>query len=297
MLYHIPHRTHPYPVYDHSDKEMLMSRPPYITITNVCNLHCGGCSQLCGHFEKEQLWFMTVDEIRAAIEVMGKYVGKTIWIFGGEPTIHPQFEEIKDLLYSYNGRYSFIIFTNGRLHPNHPTEIDDDHPDRQGGWVPDKLNVKYLIDFKQRYGKDGVLDKDFNPTLVAPMDVLKVKSKKYYWEEARRHCICWNKCGTTIYNNRAYICEVAGAFDAITGEDNGWPLVAGDNPFDKTDEEIAEQAEKFCYRCAAGYSNDKHIIPDQKISQKSFVSITNLVTKKTDKMQVVKSIKDVVSNG
>ena len=256
-------------------------------------MSCGGCSQLCGNFDKDQLWFMSVDEIRKAIDVMGKYVNKTIWIFGGEPTIHPQFSEIKNLLYSYDGKYDFIIFTNGRLHPNQPTSLDANHPERQGAWAPDRLNVRYLIDFKERYGKDGSLDKFFNPTLVAPIDVLKIKNKRYYWEEAKKHCVCWNKCGTTIYNNRAYICEVAGAFDTISGENNGWDVVPGENPFDKTDEEIALQAEKFCYRCAAGYANDKHIIPDQKISQKSFVSVTNLYVNKKKGLSPIRSVKDI----
>ena len=137
------------------------------------------------------------------------------------------------------------------------------------------------------YGKDGIPIKMFNPTLVAPIDVIRIKDKKYYWEQAKKHCICWNKCGTTIYNDMAYICEVAPAFDQISGERNGWKIEKDKNPFDRTNEEIAIQAEKFCYRCAAGYSADEQIIPNQKISDGYFVSKENLKLVKSSKPNVI----------
>lgn len=256
------------------DKTKFYERPPYITITNVCNLSCGGCSQLCGHFEKEKLWFISLGQLRVNIEAMSRYVSKEIYIFGGEPTLHPEFDEIKKLLYSF-ADCRFIIFSNGRLHRKEDVRLDIGQ-NRIGGWASDTRNVRFLIDFKMEYGKDGIPMKMFNPTLVAPIDVLGIEDRDYYWQQAKRHCICWNKCGTTIYNDKAYICEVAPAIDHLAGESNGWPVVPGEDPFDRTDEEIAEQARKFCYRCAAGYSNDRDIIADQRICDKSLVSKTNM---------------------
>ena len=284
MLNFITKRNTTYEQTNGDDKLVFKKRPPYITITNVCNLHCGGCSQLCGHFEKEQLWFIDLEQLKINIEIMGEHISKKIWIFGGEPTLHPKFNEIKEILYSYEN-YEFIIFSNGRLHDISQCKVEKKE-NRIGAWVHDKNNVTFLIDFKEYYGKDDIPMKMFNPTLVAPIDVLKIKDKKYYWEQAKKHCICWNKCGVTIYNNKAYLCEVAPAFDQISGEDNGWVIEKDKNPFDKTNEEIAKQAEKFCYRCAAGFSNDKKIIPDQKICDKSFVSVENLkIIKKRKNIQ------------
>ena len=123
MLNHIIKRNITYEQIDGPDNLMFKKRPPYITITNVCNLHCGGCSQLCGHFEKEQLWFIDLDQLKTNIETMGKYISKKIWIFGGEPTLHPKFNEIKEILYSYED-YNFIIFYNGRLHDISKCEVE-----------------------------------------------------------------------------------------------------------------------------------------------------------------------------
>jgi len=281
MIYHIPKRKNQYKQKYTKDKDVLMNRPPYITITNACNLSCGGCSQLCGNFNKDQIWFISLDQLKKNIEIVSKFINKKIWIFGGEPTLHPKFEEIKNILYSYSD-CEFIIFTNGRLHKNIKLEIKND---KIGGFVNEKNNVKFLIDFKTEYGKNGMPTKMFNPTLVAPIDILKIKNKKYYWEEAKKHCICWNKCGTTIYNDKAYICEVAPAFDQLSGECNGWEIKEGENPFDKTNEEIAKQAENFCYRCAAGFSEDENIIPYQKISDGYFVSCENLKLIKNSKLK------------
>lgn len=285
MLFYLPERRLRYQQHDpqKEDKYTIYKRPPYITITNVCNLSCGGCSQLCGNFSKEKNWFISLDQLKINIDIMSKFINKKIWIFGGEPTLHPNFEEIKQILYSYKD-CQFIIFTNGRLHRKEDVELDIKE-NRIGGWAKDKYNITFLIDFKMEYGKNGIPIKMFNPTLVAPIDVLKIRNKKFYWEQAREHCICWNKCGATIYNNKAYICEVAPAFDQISGEDHGWEVVPGKNPFDKSNEKIAKQAENFCYRCAAGFSNDPHIIKEQKISEGYFVSLENLKLVKNSKLK------------
>lgn len=285
MLFYTPSRNIRYQKHESSqeDKNVFLKRPPYITITNVCNLSCGGCSQLCGNFSKEQIWFISLEQLKTNIEIFSKFISKTIWIFGGEPTLHPEFEKIKNILYSYKD-CNFIIFTNGRLHKKENLNLEIKE-NRIGAWAKDKYNVTFLIDFKMEYGKNGIPIKMFNPTLVAPIDVLRIKDKKFYWEQAREHCICWNKCGATIYNNKAYICEVAPAFDQISGQDNGWEVKPGENPFDKSNEEIATQAEKFCYRCAAGFSNDPHIIKEQKISDGYFVSIENIGLIKNSKLE------------
>jgi organic radical activating enzyme len=285
MLYHVPKRNKSYLQKHKELKNVLFERPPYITITNVCNLSCGGCSQLCGNFKKDQLWFISLDQLKTNIDLISKFISKKIWIFGGEPTLHPKFEEIKEILYSYKD-CEFVIFTNGRIHKKENVKLETKE-NRVGGWAEDKNNVKFLIDFKMEYGNNGIPIKMFNPTLVAPIDVLKIKNKKYYWDQAKKHCVCWNKCGSVIYNDKAYICEVAPAFDQLSGEDNGWKVEENKNPFDKTNEEIEKQAEKFCYRCAAGYSEDKHIMPDQKISDGYCVSIENVKLVKDSRLKNV----------
>ena len=65
-----------------------------IEITNACNLSCANCSRLVGHHAKP--FFMTVDEVRNAIDSLEGFPGR-IGMMGGEPTLHPNFIEICDI--------------------------------------------------------------------------------------------------------------------------------------------------------------------------------------------------------
>jgi len=228
--------------------EHILGKYPLIVITNVCNLSCGGCSQLCGQFKKEQLWFITLDELRRSIEVLGEH--SFVGIFGGEPTLHPEFEAIVELLYEYP-KHRFMVFTNGRIP------------------VIDCKNVTYNVD-----PKPG--NQYHYPVLIAAQDVLGIEDRGYYWDKAQKDCYFWKKCGVGIYRNKAYFCEVAGAIDQLANEDHGWE---DGNPFNKTNEEIAEQASHFCYRCGMCASNGRKSMPDgiplQKLEGPYLVSEIN----------------------
>jgi hypothetical protein len=59
-----------------------------------------------------------------------------------------------------------------------------------------------------------------------------------------------------IYDNKAYFCEIAAAFDRLKigaerwqEESSGWDITDDKYVFNKTDEEILEQAAKFCWQC------------------------------------------------
>lgn len=95
--------------------EFLFKKDRMIVITNHCNLNCGGCSQLIGQFTKNQLWNITLEDLEKSIQLLKKNPSKhPITIFGGEPTLHPQWNEIVKLLKSHTPT-NFKITTNGRL--------------------------------------------------------------------------------------------------------------------------------------------------------------------------------------
>ena len=62
-----------------------------IDITNACIHNCSNCTRFCGHHKKP--FFMEVDTFKKAVDSMEGYVG-TVSMMGGEPTIHPHFEEM-----------------------------------------------------------------------------------------------------------------------------------------------------------------------------------------------------------
>lgn len=99
---------------------MNTRKHPVITVTNACTLSCGGCLEFCGSFAKDQLFFISTDEFRSNVESVIKWLDnpdmswyiRFIGIYGGEPTIHPQWTDLLEIMYEY-ADYPFIVYTNG----------------------------------------------------------------------------------------------------------------------------------------------------------------------------------------
>lgn len=81
-----------------------------ITINNFCNLQCPYCfaDNIAGIAEN-----MSLNEFSSILEFINHT--ESINILGGEPTLHPQFQSILNILYKYNvdAQISTWIFTNG----------------------------------------------------------------------------------------------------------------------------------------------------------------------------------------
>jgi organic radical activating enzyme len=69
-----------------------------LIVTHKCPYRCSNCSQMIGHHKKP--FEMTLDEIENGLSTLVDYPGH-IGIFGGEPTMHPDFEGICKLLKKY----------------------------------------------------------------------------------------------------------------------------------------------------------------------------------------------------
>lgn len=253
-----------------SYSEHLSKRRVNILITNLCNLSCGGCCQGCGLLEKSKLWSIEPKELDDIINQLKPY-RKVMGIFGGEPTVHPKYKEILEILYSHPDIY-FYVTTNGVIK------------------MEDTNNVHYAITDKDELIEKGI---KFNPCLVAPVDLLKVENKDFYWERVQKTKCPWTDsetCASYISKSgKFYICGPGGAIDEDNGGKHGWTL--DENPFDKTDEEIAAQGREMCYKCGYCFTNEenKKFGLEQKINAPSLVSISNLNRfKKTPKINIVK---------
>lgn len=233
----------------------LLSKGRQIVITNVCNLNCGGCGQLIGHFNKDQLWFISLDELEKNIRSLEQHPPTDhkniqITIFGGEPTLHPQWDDIVAVL-KRHAPTVFWINTNGRL--GHQRYHKED-------------NLVWWVDLHPESQR-------FVPTLHASQDVIKLKDDMAYWEKAQKDCELWKGCQSAIYKGKAYFCENAGAMDWLFYEgQHGWEIEDGKHPFERTKEEIDEQARHFCRRCAWCVTD---IVGRQSIKEPSHVSSTN----------------------
>ncbi len=91
------------------------SGPPYrpshkrilIDITFDCNLGCVDCNRSAGHSQAPSPDYMTTDQIHrfVAESLAQNRQWEAIQIEGGEPTLHPQFEEIIEILDQYRRRH------------------------------------------------------------------------------------------------------------------------------------------------------------------------------------------------
>jgi len=258
----------------------LLKKYIIIPITNVCNLSCGGCNQLCGNYPKKSLWFIELDELKKNINIVANNTNKKrIGLFGGEPTLHPKFNEVLELCYEFK-ELEFLVYTNGRAE------------------VKDHKNIKYNISPKCHplIGEQVRSNIKHFPTLVAAIDILKSEDKNFYWEKAKKDCNMWNNCGAIIYRDRAYFCEIAGAMDQLFEEQHGWEIEEGVNPFVRTDQEIKKQASHYCYRCgwcaAKNCSIDKihKSIPKQNLDAPYLITKTNFENLKFPKKNILEII-------
>lgn len=297
-----------------------------IHITNVCNLSCGGCDQFCGYFNKEKHFFISLEELEKNIKNFIQYRNenwstsdfpesdKIVLLYGGEPTLHPKFKDILNLLYTYKD-IPFCIYTNGRTFIEHFKNIDLNMSSREiccevyktktlpkNGYDEFKeifkrfhsheKNVAYRIDLKtsESHGQ-------FVPTLCSPSDLDQSTSgltKLEMWQRAKKICYKWNHCENSIYNNKAYACNVAASMDNMFyDKKHGWIVKENENPFNKTDDELDKQMENFCYRCGYNFFGgikyfQEHVEKSQYTHKGSMITKSNMVDVDKESKNVAK---------
>lgn len=259
----------------------IRTKAVHILITNACNLSCGGCNQLVGHFPPEKIFHVPIPTIRDHIETaitIAKEDWRQPWypprhrnlsIYGGEPTVHPEWPEILAMLHEEFSDWPFVVLTNGRTFKERelPQSGDPrwDYIAARKDIKAHDRNIFWRIDPKNA-------ERRFIPTLMAPMDVLGNPDPAVYFELAKQNCPHYESCETLIYRERGYFCVNAGPMDWLFHDGaNGWDLT--DEPFHRTDEEIEAQGNLFCHRCHFCLPESQRM--SQSIMEPSLVSLTN----------------------
>lgn len=127
-----------------------------ILLNNYCNLSCEYC--FAGNVLKEQRQDISLEGFRKCLQLLPSY--HPVSILGGEPTLHPQFPEILDILQK-DLRTRVLLFTNGtfkesileliiqkcKLMEDFTVFINFNHPDIIGSknYQRIKHNIKELI--------------------------------------------------------------------------------------------------------------------------------------------------------
>jgi len=167
---------------------------------------------------------MTLNEVEKAINSLKGWPGH-IAIMGGEPTVHPHFEEICHLLQRKYNRSKYQLFTmGGRKYEEYLKLIKE---------------TFYHVCYNPHKGVCR-----HQPITVAVQDVVEDDA---YRKDLIDNCWVQKTWCPTIGPKGAFFCEVAFALDMILDGPGGYPVKRG--WWKKSPEQFRDQVERYCKYC------------------------------------------------
>lgn len=196
-----------------------------IEITNACTNQCVNCSRFVGHHRKP--YFMELAQIEAALDTVSSFP-RSVGIMGGEPTLHPQFEEICELVRKKIPPDKRYLMTAGYK------------------WDQYKGIIKKTFGENLSYNDHNDVTQKHHPLLLSISDMfddpeLIQRSIDDCWVDKR-----WS---ASINHKGAFFCEVAAAMDVLFGGPGGHPVER--HWWEKEPAHFLDQQQRYCYHCGA----------------------------------------------
>lgn len=198
-----------------------------LDIAWACNLKCAGCSRACDVAPTGEM--MSVAQVRRFVQesIDQGVVWHRISVLGGEPTLHPDLDEILALLVEYRDRHS--PRTRLRLFSNGYGERVREALAR----IPAGIEVRNTAKDREHEGCQ-----DFVPFNVAPIDC-----HEFGGVDFRNLCQIARDCGMALTPHGYYACVGAGPIDRVFGYDLGRQSMPA--PGDDLDQVLP----RFCRLC------------------------------------------------
>ena len=226
-----------------------------IHIIRSCDKSCFHCTQISNIRGKAAI--MTPGQFRVAVETLRDHFGVT-GIFGGNPCMHPQFEEICAILreaipFERRGLWSNNPMGKGRI----CRETFNPLVSNLNVHLDAAAHAEFLRDWPETEGTINLKglqeDSRHGPPFVAMADV------GYTDEQINENAATcdvnqkWSSLiGVFRGELRAYFCELAYAQAALHAEDPDWPdtgMPVVPRWWDHSMEHFAEQVRFHCRRC------------------------------------------------
>lgn len=193
-----------------------------IHVTRACDLSCNSCTQ--GSNLAGKIHFITPDQFREALRSVKDYFG-VIGIFGGNPCVHPKFEELCQILqaeipWEQRGLWS----NNLRQHGELCREIFNPRVSN--------LNVHGNLEVFKKMKQDwpeslpfGLEPSRHSPPFVAlgEMEDLGQTKREILIENCDINQYWSALVGTFRGELRAWFCEIAGSQSMLNQEDPNYP--------------------------------------------------------------------------
>jgi hypothetical protein len=196
-----------------------------VDITYLCDLGCFNCDRSCSQDPTSD--HMSVGQIRQFLEEsMGRQIRwKRIGLLGGEPTCHPHFLEVVDLVCQYRDEFSpetqISVATNGHS--------------EQAMKLISQLPASVRVKNSAKTTREQPLFHTFNVAAVDVRDYRKV--------DFSNACPVTQKCGIGVTPYGYYPCAAAGAIDRTFGFDLGRKVL----PQDRDD--MKQELRALCALC------------------------------------------------
>jgi len=198
-----------------------------IEITSACVLKCSNCTRFCGHHVHPN--FIKTHEFTKAIDSLQGFVQETngiIGFMGGEPLLHPKFEEFCD--------YALTKIPRSNL----------------GLWSTFPAKFAHLAPVVGRtFGNLLLNDHSRGDIFHAP---LLQASEDYYPDpadlfRATEHCWVQETWSASVNSKGAWFCEVAGALSELFDGPEGWDVAPA--WWKRTTKDFQTQREWACKLC------------------------------------------------
>jgi len=195
-----------------------------IDITYKCNLRCMNCNRSCR--QAPDRTHIKVDDVRKFVHdsINHKHYWERIRILGGEPTLHPEFEDILHELLSYKIRFPrtrIEIVTNGFGKQVRRNLLR----------IPPMIHI-------ENTNKTSSIQETFEAFNLAPIDDPKFKNTVF-----SSACSNISECGMALTPMGYYPCAISGGIDRITK----WNL--GRKQFPESDDYMHDILNKSCALC------------------------------------------------
>ena len=219
-----------------------------IDITNACMYSCSNCTRFCGQHPKP--FFMELETFRRAVDSLAGFAG-IVGIIGGEPTLHPQFDQIVDYFaaqvpeprpYAFveqpvdsfsayarvvkyqRGRRRGLFTSLGNAYYRHFEQIQDVFPYQS---INDHQSINTHQAILVTRKELGIADEE--------------------WFHLRDNCWIQNLWSASITPKGAFFCEIAACLDMLFNGPGGWPIEPG--WWKRTPADFADQLH-WCEMCS-----------------------------------------------
>lgn len=199
-----------------------------IELTNLCAKECRYCTRFVRHLRKDQLFSMSLENLAAALDSLDGWPNR-IGIIGGEPTLHPQFQDACMLLQRRYPRDKYGLWTSGGPR----FERFRDLIDNTFGFI--SYN-EHTIEQQQKC--------KHQPNTISVGDVV---ADAVLRKELIDNCRVQEKWCPSISPKGAFFCEIACSLDVVLDGPGGWPIEWG--WWDKTPDQFQDQVDCYCHDC------------------------------------------------